>query len=285
MDRGHRSGKQRPQDGGGARHVSLARALSKLGWCSRAEARPLIESGRVSVDGVTIRDPDHRLEMRRARIAVDGTTLRAAAQVYLMLHKPRGWVATRGDETGRSTVYELLPDDVPRLIAVAPLDVDSEGVQLFTNDTRWADRIADAAGSLDRVYHVRLAGSPDDAKVAALLDGVDAGRGQLLRAREVSRLERRDGHWLEIVLDESRSRPIRRFLDAARIEAEKVVRIAIGSLQLGDLGPGMWRLLTRAEKDALTPGGDAAGEKKVDAAEEGRAGDAASAARPRRRHR
>lgn len=242
--------------------MSLARALSKLGWCSRAEARPLIEAGRVSVDGVTIRDPDHRLEMRHARIAVDGRTLRAATQVYLMLNKPRGWITATVADAEHSTVFELLPDDLPRLIAVEPLDVDGEGLQLFTNDTRWADRIVDPAAGLDRVYHVRTRQTPDDAAMSALLDGVDVGRGEILRAKQVRLLDRRAGDWLEVVVAETRSRPIRRMLELVGVDLEQVVRVAVGPLQLGDLGAGLWRMLTRDEKDALTPGGgDSVGEK------------------------
>lgn len=288
VDRGHSSGRhgQSGGGGGGAGHVSLARALSKLGWCSRAEARPLIEAGRVSVDGVTIRDPDHRLEMRHARIAIDGRTLRAATQVYLMLNKPRGWVTATVADAEHSTVFELLPDDLPRLIAVEPLDIDGEGLQLFTNDTRWADRILDPAAGLDRVYHVRTRQPPDDAAMSALLDGVDAGRGEILRAKQVRLLERRGGHWLEIVVAGTRARPIRRMLELVGVDLEQAVRVAVGPLQLGDLGAGMSRMLTRDEKDALTPGsGDVA--RKGEQSEQGRAPPASPArpGGPRRRRR
>jgi 23S rRNA pseudouridine2605 synthase len=244
--------------------------LSKLGWCSRAEARPLIEEGRVSVDGVAVRNPDQRVDMRRSRIAVDGRTVRAESQVYLMLHKPRGWVTTTSDEHGRSTVYELLPDDLPRVVAVGRLDLESEGLLLFTNDTRWADRVTDPRSHLDKVYHVRVRRMPDEAAIAAMLEGVDAGRGEVLRLKEVRPAARRGGTWLAVVLDEGRNRQALRVLEAVGVDVEKLVRVSIGPVQLGDLGPGMWRVLTPEERQALVPptagprgdagGGDAGGD-------------------------
>lgn len=243
------------RSGGGADQVSLARALSKLGWCSRAQARPLIEAGRVSVDGAIVRDAEARVDVRRARIAVDGQTVRAASQVYLMLHKPRGWVTTTSDEHGRSTVYELLPDDLPRMVAVGRLDLDSEGLLLFTNDTRWADRITDPRQHLDKIYHVQVATPVDDALLNRMMEGVPAGRGETLRFKGAQRLRRHGGHWLEVVIDEGRNRQIRRVLEALGLEVLRLRRVAIGALALGDLGPGTWRLLTPDERRAL--GGEA----------------------------
>jgi 23S rRNA pseudouridine2605 synthase len=254
VDRSGRSDRRGGAGGPGpSAQVSLARALSKLGWCSRSEARPLIESGRVSVDGAAVRNPDQRVDMRRSRIAVDGRTVRAESQVYLMLHKPRDWVTTTSDEHGRSTVYELLPDGLPRVVAVGRLDLDSEGLLLFTNDTRWADRITDPRSHLDKVYHVRVRRAPDDAAVAAMLDGVDAGRGEVLRLKGVQPVQRRGGTWLEVVLDEGRNRQIRRVFEAVGVDIEQLVRVSVGPVQLGDLGPGMWRMLTPEERQALAP--------------------------------
>jgi 23S rRNA pseudouridine2605 synthase len=233
--------------------VSLARALSKLGWCSRSEARPLIEAGRVTVDGAVVRDPSARVDVRRSRIAVDGSTVRASSRVYLMLHKPRGWVTTTSDERGRSTVYELLPDDLPRVVAVGRLDAESEGVLLFTNDTRWGDRVTDPHRHLDKEYHVQVDRLPDAAAIGRMLAGVHAGRGEVLRLKAVRPLRRRDGHWLEVVLDEGRNRQIRRVLEAEGLTVERLVRVAIGQLRLGDLGPGTWRVLTPEERRALAP--------------------------------
>jgi 23S rRNA pseudouridine2605 synthase len=230
--------------------VSLARALSKLGYCSRAEARKLVEAGRVSVGGEVVRNPDQRVDVRRAHIAVDGKTVRAQSNIYIMMHKPRGWVTTSSDEHGRSTVYELLPDDLPRVVAVGRLDLESEGLLLFTNDTRWADRMIDPASHVDKVYHVQVRGTVTEDMLESAREGVDAGRGETLKVKEIRMLPNRK-RWLEVVLDEGRNRQVRRVLEGVGLDVEKLVRVAIGPLRLGDLTVGMTRALTREEKQAL----------------------------------
>lgn len=243
-----------------AEAVSLARALSKLGWCSRAEARPLILAGRVAVNGTVVRDPEARVDVRRAHITVNGTSVRAAAQVYLMLHKPRGWVTTTRDEHGRSTVYELLPDNIPRVVAVGRLDLESEGLLLFTNDTRWADRLTDPRSHVDKTYHVQVGRMPTDAELDSMRAGVDAGRGEVLGVKDVQRLPtRKREHWLEVTLDEGKNRQIRRVFEACDVEILTLRRMAIGPVKLGDLGPGLWRLLTPEESAQLARQAGAAG--------------------------
>jgi 23S rRNA pseudouridine2605 synthase len=167
-----------------------------------------------------------------------------------MLNKPRGWVTTTSDERGRYTVYDLLPDDLPRLVAVGRLDLDSEGLLLFSNDTRWADRIADPRTHVEKRYHVELSRMPADEEVARMLEGLDAGRGEVIGLRSLTPVKRR-GNWVEIVIDEGRNRQIRRVLDAVGIEVKTLRRVAVGSVALGDLRPGMWRMLTAEEVAAL----------------------------------
>lgn len=243
-----------------AEAVSLARALSKLGWCSRAEARPLILAGRVAVNGTVVRDPEARVDVRRAHITVNGTSVRAAAQVYLMLHKPRGWVTTTRDEHGRSTVYELLPDNIPRVVAVGRLDLESEGLLLFTNDTRWADHLTDPRSHVDKTYHVQVGRMPTDAELDSMRAGVDAGRGEVLGVKDVQRLPtRKREHWLEVTLDEGKNRQIRRVFEACDVEILTLRRMAIGPVKLGDLGPGLWRLLSPEESAQLARQAGAAG--------------------------
>ncbi|HSJ07765.1 MAG TPA: pseudouridine synthase [Longimicrobiales bacterium] len=246
---GRSAGGGRRGGGGGGGGVSLERALSKLGWCSRAEARPLIEAGRVSVDGVTVRDAAHRVEMRRVRIAVDGTTVRAAAQVYLMLHKPRGWVTTRSADDEHSSVHELLPDGLPRVAAVGQLEAGTEGVLLFTNDTRWADRVTDPRTEPVSTFHVQVAGGTADAAVPALL-GVAGPDGGLASVQPAGR---RGGVWLEVVPGEGGDRRVRRACEAAGLDVRRLVRVSVGIVSLDDLVPGMTRPLSREEREALVP--------------------------------
>lgn len=230
--------------------VSLARALSKLGWCSRAQALTLVSTGRVTVDGRVVTDPSFRIDMRRARIAVDGEPVRAGERVYLMMHKLAGYVTTTSDERGRPTVHDLLPRGGQRVNAVGRLDLGSEGLLLFTNDTRWADRILDPSSHMDKRYEVELARPLADADVERAIAGVDAGRGEVLGFRAVSRMDR-GPQWIEVVLDEGKNRQIRRVLESLGYDVVRLIRTAIGPVQLGSLAPGAVRELTAAEKQSL----------------------------------
>lgn len=235
---------------GRADAVSLARALSKLGWCSRSRAHALVGEGRVSVDGRVVRDPSFRVDMRRARISVDGEWVHARERMYLMLHKPAGYVTTASDELGRPTVHELLPSPLARVNAVGRLDLHSEGLLLFTNDTRWADRILDPATHTDKVYEVRLSRPPVQEDVDAAVAGVRAGRGEVLSFKSVSWLER-GPEWIEVVLDEGRNRQIRRVLESLGYEVTRLIRTAIGAVRLEGLEPGALRPLTAEESRSL----------------------------------
>ena len=232
--------------------ISLARALSKLGYTSRSQARPLITAGRVSVNGRTVTDPEARIDIERDRIAVDGQAVEAASYVYIMLNKPVGYVTTRSDERDRRTVFELLDGtSLPYLTPVGRLDLESAGLLLFTNDTRWADRITSPEGHVDKVYHVRIDRVADMNLIDALKQGV-TDRGEQLSAKSASILEVSDtDSRLEIVLDEGKNRHIRRLLAALGANVVELVRIAVGPLKLGKLKAGEYRLLTASEVEAL----------------------------------
>ncbi|TPN67307.1 rRNA pseudouridine synthase [Mesorhizobium sp. B1-1-1] len=226
--------------------VSLNRALSKLGLCSRTQAERLIAEGRVRVGGKVARDASLRVDMNRDRIAVDGEKIVAERKIYLMLNKPRGLVTTRDDPLERDTVYACLEGlDLPFVSPVGRLDKASEGLLLMTNDTRFANRLMDPASHLPKTYHVQIATVPD----AAVLEALRAGaRIETLSANSIELL-RSGGRtaWLEIVLDEGRNRHIRRLLAAHGIEVKRLIRVAIGRLPLGDLAKGTARHLTPDE--------------------------------------
>ncbi len=235
--------------------VGLARALSKLGHCSRAEGERLIRAGRVRVAGQVVTDPQHRVHPETAAVTVDGVAVDRAAGVYLVLNKPRGLVTTRDDPQARATVYDCLDD--PSLSFVAPvgrLDKASEGLLLLTNDTRWAARLTDPASHVDKTYHVQVGGLPDEAVLARLRAGVDElATGERLSAKRIDLLRTgsRSSHWLEVVLDEGRNRQIRRLLAVEGLEVKRLIRVAVGALALGDLAKGAWRHLTPDEVRAL----------------------------------
>ena len=244
--------------------VSLARALSKLGVCSRREAEDVVRAGRVRLNGRVVREPAERVDLERDRIDVDDVPRGEARRVYLALNKPRGLVTTRSDTAGRDTVYTCLDPSVPFVSPVGRLDKASEGLLLFTNDTRWAARLLDPASHVDKVYHVQLDRVADDALLDRLRAGVDTPEGERLDVKGVARL-RSGGRtsWLEIVLDEGRNRHIRRMLAALDVEVLRLVRVAIGPLALGTLAKGEYRYLSREEVEALGRASGAAARQRA----------------------
>jgi len=234
-----------------SRQVGLARALSKLGFCSRSQAAKLIRAGRVRLNGSTRKDPETPVHLERDRIEVDRNAVAAESKIYLMLNKPRGVVTTASDEKGRRTVYSLLGEKLPWVGPVGRLDKSSEGLLLFTNDSEWAARLSDPGSHLDKTYHVQVGIVPDQKITDTLLNGVRAG-GELLRAKQARMLRSgKKNSWLEIVLDEGKNRQIRRMLEHLEIEVLRLIRVAIGPLALGQLAKGQSRALVMAEKSAL----------------------------------
>jgi 23S rRNA pseudouridine2605 synthase len=170
-----------------------------------------------------------------------------------MLNKPRGLVTSRSDEQGRDTVYRCFEGaTLPWLSPVGRLDKASEGLLLFTNDTVWADRILAPATHIEKTYHVQVNCIANDALTQRLVRGQTTPEGEHLSAKRASLL--RQGirnSWIEIVLDEGKNRHIRRLIECCGIEVLRLVRVAIGTLQLGDLAKGQYRCLTPAEVAAF----------------------------------
>ena len=234
-------------------NVSLCRALSKLGFCSRSEAEKLVLDGRVLVNGRVQKSPSFRVCMERDRIAVDGKAVQAGKRVYLMLNKPRGLTTTAKDEKGRETVYECLSGaGFGHVSAVGRLDRASEGLLLFTNDTRWAAAVTDPKTGLERTYHVQVRGRADESLLRSLEKGVVEG-GELLRAKRAALL-RSGGRtaWLEITLTEGKNREIRRMLLAQGVSVLRLVRVSLGPLCLRSLAKGAFRALTQPELASMT---------------------------------
>jgi len=251
---GARTGYTIVTDKKGLRRVGLARALSKLGYCSRAQGVKLTQAGRVCLNGKVIRNPETPVQIGKDRVAVDGRGIQAEASVYLALNKPRGAVTTASDELGRDTVYAFLPErQTQKWIApVGRLDKASEGLLLFTNDSEWAARITAPETHLDKTYHVQVAGTVEAALLEAFRKGIRAKNGEMLRAKRAEVLRRGDRNtWLAVVLDEGKNRQIRRMLESAETEVLRLVRVSIGPLVLGELPKGSCRRLTSDEKKAL----------------------------------
>ena len=233
-------------------NVTLPRAFSKLGVCSRTQAEAFIAAGRVRVNGRKVVDAAMWVDPKRDRIELDGKPLKASDKVYLALNKPRGLVTTRTDPEGRPTVFECLKDlDLPFVSPVGRLDKASEGLLLFTNDTALAQRLLDPETDVKKLYHVQIRGVPSEEDLQRMMSGV-VHDDEMLRATAVRLLRAGDKNcWLEVELDEGKNRQIRRILEVIGLEVLRLIRVAIGDLVLGDLPKGSARHLTAAEVRTL----------------------------------
>lgn len=238
-----------------ARH-GLARVLSRMGVCSRAEAARRIAAGRVQVNGQLVLDAERPTDPSRDRVALDGVEVRPQAKLHIAFNKPRGIVVSAADEHGRDTVYACLRDSgLPWLAPVGRLDRASEGLLLLSNDPAWAAIITDPVHAVAKTYRVQVRGRVSDDALERLCTGI-ADRGEWLRARAASVVGGGGKNtWLEVVLAEGRNRELRRMLQALDHEVLRLLRIAIGPVELGELAKGAWRSLAPAEVQALSIGG------------------------------
>lgn len=237
----------------------IARVICKFGVCSRTQAQALVRAQRVRLNGLRVLDPEAPTVAGRDRISIDDMEIGEQQRVYLALNKPRGFVTTASDERGRRTVYDLLrvlpagAEPLPWVAPVGRLDQASEGMLLFSNDSEWAAALSAPSSHVDKTYHVQIDTLADAALLTALRGGKIAD-GENLSAKSVRAIRLGEKNaWLEIVLDEGRNRQIRRMLDAFDIAVLRLIRIAVGSVELGSLAKGQWRRLCEAEVAALHP--------------------------------
>lgn len=237
------------------RRTGLARALSKLGYCSRSQAAELIRAGRVRLNEHVRKDPETPVRLEHDRIVVDDRAVAQEQRVYLMMNKPRGLVTTASDEKGRDTVYSILEQSGEALPWVAPvgrLDKASEGLLLLTNDSEWAAAVAAPESHLEKTYHVQINRLGERQLIRSILRGVKTDDGDILYATACQLLRSGEKNsWLEIHLDEGKNRQIRRMLETLGVDVLRLVRVSIGPLQLGTLGKGSYRHLTESEKPML----------------------------------
>ena len=224
----------------------LQKIIAQAGLCSRRAGEELLRQGRVCVNG-QIASLGDSADPSRDRIEVDGRPLPSAPPaVYIMLHKPRGYVTTLSDERNRPTAAQLVTDCGERVFPVGRLDMDSEGLLLFTNDGALMQAMIHPRHEVNKIYHVTVSGeiSGASARLAAIND-LD---GEPIRPAQVDELSRSGGQaLLRITIHEGKNRQIRRMCRKAGLSVRKLQRVQEGNLRLGDLPSGKWRYLTDAE--------------------------------------
>lgn len=216
----------------------IAKVMARAGVCSRRDAERWIAEGRVSLNGKVLDTPAVKIGAEDV-VLVDGQPLpeRPATRLW-RYHKPTGLVTSHKDPEGRPTVFSALPKDLPRVISVGRLDLTSEGLLLLTNDGALARRLELPSTGWLRRYRVRVFGRPDEAELERLKDGVviDGIAYQVASAA----LERAQGTnaWLSVSLTEGKNREVRRLMEYLGLQVNRLIRVAYGPFQLGELREG-----------------------------------------------
>jgi 23S rRNA pseudouridine2605 synthase len=230
----------------------IAKVLARRGVASRREAERMIEAGRVSVNGEKINSPALNVTASD-RILVDGKEVGEAEPSRLWLyHKPSGLVTTERDEKGRPTVFDALPEDMPRVMSVGRLDLTSEGLLLLTNDGEIKRRLELPSTGWLRKYRARVKGTPDDATFEPLRKGMTVD-GERFQPMQVT-LDRQQGGnaWVTVALREGKNREIRRAMESIGLTVNRLIRVSFGPFRLGELKAGaVEEVRSRVLKDQL----------------------------------
>ncbi len=217
----------------------IAKVLARAAVASRREAERMIEAGRVSVDGKVLTSPALNI-VGNERILVDGKPIAEAEPARIwMYHKPTGFVTTHKDEKGRKTIFDDLPDDMPRhVMTIGRLDLNSEGLLLLTNDGEVKRKLELPSTGWVRKYRVRVNGRPTEERFAPLREGITVDGEKF--APMMLTLDRQQGAnaWVTVSLREGKNREIRRAMAAIDLSVNRLIRVSYGPFQLGDLKPG-----------------------------------------------
>jgi 23S rRNA pseudouridine2605 synthase len=236
----------------GGKPRTLDRVLSQAGIASRTEARSWIGAGRVAVNGKKIESPDLWVDPTRDRVTLDGRPIAAREKVYLLLYKPKGYLTTYKDPEGRRTVYNLLPAGRDWIFPVGRLDLDTSGLLILTNDTGFGDFITSPESKVSKTYLVKSSLLLSDAQLDRLRQGIELADGPTLPALVQRVRDSAKYTFFEITITEGRNRQVRRMVEALGAKVLKLVRTAIGDIQISGLEIGKHRELTSAEVKRLT---------------------------------
>ena len=230
----------------------IAKAMARAGIASRRDAETMIVAGRVSVNGETLTSPARNVT-ENDRILIDGEPMPSRERSRLWIfHKPRGVVTTARDPEGRQTVFEVLPEDLPRVVAVGRLDINTEGLLLLTNDGGLAKVIAHPDTGWLRRYRVRAHGDTDQAQLDRLAKGVTIDGMEYGPVEATLDRVQGDNVWLTLGLREGKNREVKRILEHLGLSVNRLIRLSFGPFQLGDLEVGLVEeVRTRVLKDQL----------------------------------
>lgn len=232
--------------------VTLDRAFSKCGYCSRTEAVRHIRDGRVTVNGRGVRDPETWVSLERDQIRHLGRLIKHSKNIYLALYKPKGCVTSYGDPDGRPTVYDLLKGLEEWVFPVGRLDMNTTGLLLITNDTNFSERLTNPSSKISKTYLAKINCLLSAESLQSLRDGITLKNQEKTQPAKIKVLkEKAKNSQLEITLCEGKNRQVRRMVEAVGGKVLKLVRIRIGRLTLEGLEIGTWRFLEKKEVEQL----------------------------------
>ncbi len=204
----------------------------------------------MSINGKEVRSPDLWINPKHDRICLDGNPIKPKDFVYLAMNKPAGIVTTRADERGRSTVYDFLPASHRWVFPVGRLDKETSGLLLFTNDTRFGDRVTSPLESIPKTYLLSLDRPLSQGELELMESGMRLPDGTLLLPAHIS-VDPAHPKTLTIVIHEGKNRQVRRMCEAVGVRARALHRLSIGPIKLGALGEGAVRPLTEKERELI----------------------------------
>jgi 23S rRNA pseudouridine2605 synthase len=226
----------------------LQKILSRAGISSRRAAEKMIVEGRISVNRIVMTVPGTKADPQKDEIRVDGRLVALETEkIYLMLHKPQGYVTTLSDPRGRPIVTDLLNGVAARVYPVGRLDYDSEGLLIMTNDGEFAQRLQHPRFGIPKTYRVKVEGRFPKREIRALENGIDLPDGRFVPVGIQLEKTNPGSTWLRLTITDGRNRVIRRVFDSLGHPVTRLIRVAVGDLTLASLAEGTWRTITRRE--------------------------------------
>lgn len=229
--------------------IRLNKYIAECGICSRRKADILIESGKVLVNDIVIKDLGVKIDDTKDIVKVDGKTISKEDKfVYIMLNKPKGYVTTNSEQFGRKSVLDLIDTDY-RIFPIGRLDMNTEGLLLLTNDGEFANKLMHPKNKVEKTYIVNVKGNITKEKIEHLINGVDIG-GYITKPAQVKIISK-DKNEIEIKISEGKNRQVRKMCEAVGLKVINLKRTSIGKLNLGNLKIGEYRYLNKNEIDKI----------------------------------